>query len=99
MAGIQRSIRMEVMINRSLFALIFAGIGALAYGWYYNNQRIVAQQQSQIEKFIKAGPRFTASDGMVLCLRIQKLEKLSYGYRDAGYVPLDCDYLTREIDK
>lgn len=75
------------MINRSLFALIFAGIGALAYGWYYNNQRIVAQQL------------FTASDGVVLCLRIQKLEKLSYGYRDAGYVPLDCDYLTREIDK
>lgn len=56
-------------------------------------------QAWQFYKFMGMGPRFTASDGVALCLRIQKLEKLSYGYRDAGYVPLDCDYLTREIDK
>lgn len=81
------------MITRLLFGTIFAAVGALSYGWWYNNQRIVSAQQAQIEKFISAGPRFTARDGQDLCERVRTLEAASYGYRDAGRKPLDCDYL------
>lgn len=83
-----------MMVNRMLFGLTFAAVGVLSYGWYYNNQRIVASQQEKIENFIKAGPRYTAEDGknereerqqadQALCERIAKLERAV-----AGAVPL-----------
>lgn len=87
------------MIHRVLFALTFAGIGALAYGWWYNNQRIISTQQAQIEKFINAGPRFTAKDGQMLCKRVQELENLSYGFRATGKEPLACTYFVEDSKK
>lgn len=80
------------MVNRILFVITFAAVGALTYGWYYNNQRIIKAQETFIEKFIGAGPRFTAYDGQVLCERIQELETYSYGYKNADRKPLDCVY-------
>ena len=84
---------MEIIINRALFALTFAGIGALSYGWWYNNQRIISTQQAQIEKFMNAGPRFTAQDGQALCERVQALEVIIYKNRYTNRQPLSCDYL------
>lgn len=80
------------MVNKILFVVTFAAVGALAYGWYYNNQRIITAQQIFIDKFVSAGPRFTAHDGQELCERIRELELYSYGYKDAGRKPLDCHY-------
>lgn len=80
------------MANKILFVVTFAAVGALAYGWYYNNQRIIMTQQTYIDKFISVGPRFTAYDGQELCERVRELEKYSYGYEDAGRKPLDCRY-------
>lgn len=80
------------MANKILFVVTFAAVGALAYGWYYNNQRIITTQQAFIDKFIGVGPRFTAYDGQELCERIQELERYSYGYTEAGRKPLDCHY-------
>lgn len=42
--------------------------------------------------FVNAGPRFTATDGQELCARVRALEMHSYGFRDAGRMPLDCEY-------
>lgn len=92
MDGVQRQHWVEIMVNRLLFGLTFAAVGALSYGWYYNNQRIISAHQEKVESFMKAGPRFTAKDGQELCLRIQRLEHASYGFRDLGYVSLGCDY-------
>lgn len=80
------------MANKILFVVTFAAVGALAYGWYYNNQRIITTQQTYIDKFIGAGPRFTAYDGQELCERIRELETYSYGYKDLGRKPLNCVY-------
>lgn len=49
-------------------------------------------QQIYIDKFIGAGPRFTAYDGQELCERIRELETYSYGYKDLGRKPLNCVY-------
>ena len=46
----------------------------------------------QLYRFVSAGPRFTAQDGQELCMRVQALESVSYGYRDSGKQPLNCDY-------
>lgn len=62
------------MINKMLFGVSFAAIGALTYGWWVNHERIMAAQQAQIEKFMSVGARFTAKDGQALCERVQKLE-------------------------
>ena len=84
------------MVNRILFVITFAAVGALAYGWYYNNQRIIKAQETFIEKFISAGPRFTAYDGQELCERVRELETYSYGYKDSGRKPLNCNYLSEK---
>lgn len=47
----------------------------------------------QLYRFVHAGPRFTAMDGQELCERIRALERYSYGYRDAGRIPLKCKYV------
>lgn len=82
--------------DRVIIFIIFVAVGALAYGWWFNNQRIVATQQEQIQRFMDKGSRFTAQDGKQLCERIMELEKRSYGYRDAGKTPLPCDYTNRK---
>lgn len=81
------------MINKILFGVSFAAIGALTYGWWVNHERIMAAQQAQIEKFMSAGPRFTAQDGQALCERIQKLEPKPQPCRYAGKNPLSGDDL------
>lgn len=50
----------------------------------------------QIWNFQQQGARFTAQDGQQLCERVADLERRSYGYRDAGKMPLTCDYLERQ---
>lgn len=49
-------------------------------------------QAWQLHRFVNQGPRFTARDGQALCERVKALEAASYGYRDAGHVPLRCNY-------
>jgi hypothetical protein len=85
------------MVNRILFGLTFVAIGALSYGWHYNNQRIARHYQERIESFINAGPRFTAKDGQKLCERVRELEKLSRGFKESGKLSVDCDYFSSEI--
>lgn len=52
-------------------------------------------QLAHIQRWVNQGARFTAHDGQVLCERIKALETVSYGYKDAGYKPLNCDYEKR----
>lgn len=49
-------------------------------------------QLVQLWQFVRVGPRFTAHDGQELCERVKALEERSYGFRDAGKMPLDCQY-------
>lgn len=79
------------MINKIFFGLTFAAVGALAYGWYYNNQRILDTQRVQIEKFISAGPRFTAHDGHDLCEVVKVIAQHSIGYQRSKLELPDCD--------
>lgn len=76
---------------RILFVLIFMAVGALAYGWWNNHQHISTVHQAQVEKFINAGPRFTAQDGQELCERVKALEASAYS--STGRKPMDCNYL------
>lgn len=84
------------MIHRALFVLMFAFLGALIYGWWYNSHRIGALQRERMDEkmevFMRKGARFTASDGQTLCLRIQRLEMTSYGFLAQGFVPEPCEY-------
>lgn len=76
------------MIYRSMAAVSLAGLVALAgYELYVD-----AQQTARMDRFMAAGPRFTAKDGQELCERVRALESASYGYRDTGKVPLSCEY-------
>lgn len=52
----------------------------------------LVSQAWQLYRFVNQGARFTAEDGQELCRRIQALEAVSYGYRDAGRKPVDCNY-------
>ena len=83
------------MINKILLFALCVAIGVLIYGWYHNHSSIVANEQNKIQNFINAGARFTADDGKLLCERVRKLEQHSYGFRDAGLIPLDCNYANR----
>lgn len=84
------------MMQRLLFLTIFALIGALGYGWWFNNYRIITVQQERdqerINAFMAKGARFTAQDGQALCERVRTLEQLSYGFRDSGLKRLVCEY-------
>ena len=99
MDGVQRQFGAEMNWQnwqKMLFGLVFACIGALMYGWRDNNQRIIATQQAQIDKFISAGPRFTAKDGQELCERVRTLEFASIGFMKSGKPHLDCTYDKRQ---
>ena len=52
-------------------------------------------QAWQLSRFVGQGARFTARDGQELCERVRALEERSYGFRDAGKMPLDCRYEAR----
>ena len=88
------------MIQRILFLTIFALIGALGYGWWYNNYQIITVQQERDQErmhaFMAQGARFTAQDGQDLCERVRALEERSYGFKDAGKTPMSCDYGTQK---
>ena len=76
------------MNNKWMAILYLALLAALASYEYVQDMWL----QNQITRFMTQGPRFTAFDGQALCERIRALEEFSYGYRDAGRLPLDCDY-------
>ena len=42
--------------------------------------------------FKNAGARFTAKNGQELCLRIKRLEEVSYGFKDSQLPILKCEY-------
>ena len=42
--------------------------------------------------FKNAGPRFTAQDGQELCIRIKRLEEVSYGFKEKQIPILECSY-------
>lgn len=52
-------------------------------------------QAWQLWRFVHQGARFTAADGQALCERVRTLEEMSYGFKDAGKTPLDCNYGNR----
>lgn len=81
-----------MIMNRMLFLSIFAILGALSYGWWYNDQRIIIAKQEEIQKFVNAGPRFTAQDGQELCWVIREIAKHSYGFQNSGLNLPDCNY-------
>lgn len=78
--------------ERIAIVVIFMVTGALAYGWWYNNQNITKHLQNQIVSFMSAGPRFTAKDGQELCERVRALESSSIGFQRDGKRPLECAY-------
>jgi DNA-binding transcriptional regulator of glucitol operon len=90
---------MEMMINRLIFVAIFAAIGALAYGWWYNNYRITSAQQEKLAQFVNAGPRFTAFDGKELCEYMNIIAKHSIGFQKSGLPLLDCQKYLRSGDQ
>jgi len=49
--------------------------------------------------FKNAGARFTAADGQELCLRIRRLEEVSYGFKDKQLQPLKCNYTAKDALK
>ena len=83
------------MINRTIFVLIFTAIGALGFGWWYNNYRINIVQQEKLATFVNAGPRFTAYDGKELCEYVNVIAKHSIGFQQSGLPMLDCEKYTR----
>jgi hypothetical protein len=78
------------MVNRIIFIIIFAAIGALGFGWWYNDHRISIAQQEKLEAFVNAGPRFTAYDGVELCEFQNLLATHSIGFQQSGLPLLDC---------
>ena len=78
------------MINRLIFIGIFAALGALAFGWWTNNNRINAAQQEKLAAFVNAGPRFTAYDGKELCEYQNVVAEHSIGFQQSGLPMLDC---------
>jgi hypothetical protein len=79
------------MINRLILIMIFAVLGALAFGWFMNNQRLNIAQQEKLNQFIHAGPRFTAYDGKELCEYQNEIAKYSIGFQQSGLPMLNCE--------
>jgi hypothetical protein len=88
-----------MMINRLIFISIFAALGALAYGWWMNNNRLNMAQQEKISQFVNAGPRFTAYDGKELCEYQNLIAKYSIGFQQSGLPMLDCTKYLKPGDK
>jgi hypothetical protein len=87
------------MANRLIFIAIFTALGALAFGWWHNNNRISAAHQEKLEQFFNAGPRFTAYDGIELCEFQNLLATHSIGFQQSGLPLLDCTKYLRTGDK
>lgn len=66
-----------------IFITIFAIVGMMAMHQYLEWQRL----NEVVERFVSAGPRFTAGDGQALCLRIRELE------RAANLPSSECRYV------
>ena len=64
---------MGMKADRIAIIIVFTLIGVLAYGWWHNNQYLVAAKQERIDRFINAGERFTAKDGKVHSEQIRDL--------------------------
>jgi len=84
---------------RLSFVATFIAIGALGYGWWYNNHRINMAQQEKIAAFVNAGPRFTAFDGVELCEFQNLLATHSIEFQQSGLPLLDCTKYLRIGDK
>jgi hypothetical protein len=82
-------------VNRALFLITFASIGALAFGWWTNYQDIQDAQDERLKAFLNAGPRFTAYDGQELCEFQNVIAKHSIGFQQSGLPLLDCGKYTR----
>lgn len=50
-------------------------------------------QLEQVRRWMNQGGRFTDQDGQRLCERVAQLERYSYGFRDAGKAPLNCEFV------
>lgn len=83
----------RITLNRVLFIITFASLGALGFGWWTNYQNIQAAEMNRLQTFMAAGPRFTAGDGQNLCKRVAELEKHSIGFQQSGGKPLSCEFL------
>lgn len=91
MDGVQRQCGAEIMVNRLLFGVTFATVGALVYGWYHNRENIKELQTAQIQQFINAGPRFTSNDGRDLCEIVRVVALHSIGFQQSGLPLPDCE--------
>lgn len=86
-----------MILNRLMFLLIFASLGALAYGWWKNDQRILVAQNEKIQQFMATGERFTANDGKELCEYTNVIAEHSIGFRQSGLPLLDCEKYSRGV--
>jgi len=82
------------MINKILFGVTFAAIGALATYEWHKDQEILERSQA----FMNVGPRFTARDGQELCERLQRLEQHVYG-SDSPLAVEPCEYAPKESNR
>jgi len=89
LSDLNKKVARERLISKIISSVSFIVVfGIIGYEYLQ-----AMSLQYQFESFVSKGARFTAQDGQVLCKRVQALEIASYGYRDAGKKPLDCDYL------
>lgn len=69
-------------ITWKILVIILAAI-TLATTW---------QQLYQTQRFMNAGPRFTAQDGQMLCERVAHLERYSIGFQQSGIKQPPCNF-------
>ena len=86
-----------MILNRMVFLLIFSALGALAFGWWKNDQRIISAQNEKVNQFISAGGRFTTNDGKELCEFANIIAVHSIGFQQSGLPLMDCEKYSRGI--
>lgn len=72
--------------KETLYVIVLAFLFGMQSFQYY-------EYKETIGSFISKGPRFTADDGVKLCVRIKRLEEKVYRYQDSDSI-LTCEVKT-----
>lgn len=95
MVGVQSEV--GITLNRALFIITFAFLGALGFGWWTNYQNIQDAETQRLKAFMAAGGRFTANDGQELCEFTNVIAEHSIGFKQSGLPLLDCEKYARGV--